>query len=146
MNRAPASGWGTEGLPETARALSPAVGRPAGGPSRSLNVGIVSWWFNRGQATVARQLRSAIDELGHRTFVLARPTRARFTRPRFVAQDDVWDQPAVTRASHFEIPWREYARWARENDLDAIFFDQNYQFKNIARLSALGIRTIGRFV
>jgi glycosyltransferase involved in cell wall biosynthesis len=63
-----------------------------------------------------------------------------------VARDDIWDQPGVTRASRFEIPWREYARWAREHQLDAVFFDQNYQFKSIARLRALGIRTLGRFV
>ncbi len=111
-----------------------------------MNIGIVSWWFNRGQATVSRHVRSALDELGHRTFVLARPTRDSFTLPRFVSRDDVWDQPSVTRASRFEIPWREYARWARENDLAAIFFDQNYQFKNIAKLRSLGIRTLGRFV
>lgn len=111
-----------------------------------MNIGIVSCWFNRGQATVSRHIRSALDELGHDTFVLARPTRESFTLPRFIARDDVWDQPSVTRASRFEIPWREYERWARENDLAAIFFDQNYQFKNIARLRSLGIRTLGRFV
>ena len=111
-----------------------------------MNVGIVSWWFNRGQATVSRQVRSALDELGHETFVLARPTRESFTLRRFIASDDVWDQPSVTRASRFEIPWREYERWARDNDLDAIFFYQNYQFSNIARLRSLGIRTLGWFV
>ncbi len=111
-----------------------------------MNIGIVSWWFNRGQATVARHIRSAFDELGHRTFILARPTRDSFSLPRFVARDDVWDQPSVTRASRFNISWREYARWARENDLDAIFFDENYQFEHIERLRSLGIRTVGRFV
>lgn len=111
-----------------------------------MNVGIVSWWFNRGQATVARHLRSAIDELGHRSFVLARPTKDSFTLPRFVSRQDVWDQASVTRASRSEIPWREYARWARDNHLDAIFFDQNYQLDEIAKLRSLGIRTLGRFV
>ena len=111
-----------------------------------MNVGIVSWWFNRGQATVSRHLRSALEELDHRTFILARPTGGSFTLPRLVSRADVWDQPSVTRASRSEIPWTEYARWARENDLDAIFFDQNYQFENIAKLRALGIPTIGRFV
>ena len=79
-------------------------------------------------------------------FVLARPTRDSFTLSRFVSREDVWDQPSVTRASRFEIPWREYARWARENDLDAIFFYENYQFKSIARLRSLGIKTLGWFV
>lgn len=111
-----------------------------------MRIGIVSWWFNRGQATVARHLRSALDELGHSTFVLARPTKDSFTRPRFVSQQDVWDQPSVTRASRSEIPMREYVRWARDNDLEAIFFDQNYQLDSIEKLRATGIRTFGRFV
>ncbi|MCK4910301.1 MAG: glycosyltransferase family 4 protein [Thermodesulfovibrionales bacterium] len=38
-----------------------------------MNVGIVSIWCNRGQATVARHVRDIFDGLGHRTFVLARP-------------------------------------------------------------------------
>jgi glycosyltransferase involved in cell wall biosynthesis len=111
-----------------------------------MNIGIVSWWFNRGQATVARHVRSALAELGHRTVVLARPTKDSFTLPRFVSQEDVWDQPSVTRASRSEIPWREYESWVRENELDVVFFDQNYQLDEIARLRSLGIRTIGRFV
>ena len=41
----------------------------------TMRIGICSWWFNRGQAVVARHLRSTLDELGHETFVLARPTR-----------------------------------------------------------------------
>ena len=32
-----------------------------------MRVGIVSKWFNRGQPVVGRQLRSALDELGHET-------------------------------------------------------------------------------
>ena len=40
-----------------------------------MRVGVVSKWFNRGQPVVGRQLRSALDELGHETFVLARPKK-----------------------------------------------------------------------
>ena len=42
-----------------------------------MRVGICAYWFNRGQGVVARQVRSALDALGHETFVLARPTRAK---------------------------------------------------------------------
>ena len=38
-----------------------------------MSVGIVCKWIASGQAVVARQIRSALDELGHETFVLARP-------------------------------------------------------------------------
>jgi 1,2-diacylglycerol 3-alpha-glucosyltransferase len=112
-----------------------------------MNVGIVSWWFNRGQATVARHLRSACDELGYSTSVMARPNRAKVEiRPGLVASDDVWDQSGVTVASHFKVPLDEYVRWIEENSLDVVLFDQNYQFERIRQLRERGVRTIGRFV
>ena len=113
---------------------------------RSMRVGISSWWFNRGQAVVGRQLRTAFDALGHETFVLARPTRGGNIRPAFIDRTGVWDQPGVTEASDYEIPEREMLDWARETGIDVAFFDQNYQFDEIASLRASGVRTVGRFV
>lgn len=111
-----------------------------------MRIGVVAHWFNRGQGVVARHLRSALDELGHDTFVLARPTRASNRRSAFVDRADVWDQPRVTAASAFDIPGEEYVRWAQANELDVAFFDQNYQWEQIAALRAQGVRTVGRFV
>jgi 1,2-diacylglycerol 3-alpha-glucosyltransferase len=111
-----------------------------------MRIGIVAHWFNRGQGVVARHLRSALDELGHETFVLARPTRASNRRSAFVDRGDVWDQPRVTTASEFEIPGQEYTGWAQDHELDVAFFDQNYQWDEVAALRATGVRTVGRFV
>ena len=55
-------------------------------------------------------MRSALDELGHETFVLARPTRAKNISPSFVDHSGVWDQPGVTDASAYRIP---AASWSR---------------------------------
>jgi glycosyltransferase involved in cell wall biosynthesis len=111
-----------------------------------LRVGIVSYWFNRGQATVGRHLRGILDQLGHETAVLARPTKPTFQRPSYIEHHDVWDQPGVTSASSFLIPPEEYLQWAQENELEVVMFDQNYQFDEIEPLRASGVRTIGRFV
>lgn len=111
-----------------------------------MRIGVSSYWFNRGQAVVGRHLRSALDELGHETFVLARPAKDSAAKPALIERGDVWDQPGVTEASHYSIPVEEIEAWARENRLDAAFFDQNYQFEEIARLRGLGVRTFGRFV
>jgi 1,2-diacylglycerol 3-alpha-glucosyltransferase len=111
-----------------------------------MRIGIVAYWFNRGQGVVARYLRSAFDQLGHETFVLARPTRASNLKPAFVDREGVWDQPGVTAASAYDVPWAEYERWAEENSPDVVFFDQNYQLAEIARLRRSGVRTVGRFV
>lgn len=111
-----------------------------------MRIGIVAYWFNRGQGVVARQLRSALEELGHETFVLARPTRETNIRPAWVDDFEVWNQPLVTAASGYEIPWADYEAWAEANSPDLVLFDQNYGFEEIARLRRSGVRTIGRFV
>jgi 1,2-diacylglycerol 3-alpha-glucosyltransferase len=111
-----------------------------------MRVGICAFWFNRGQGVVARQLRTALDELGHETFVLGRPTKESFPMPQEAREDDVWAQRGVTAASQFAIPERELVGWAAEQGLDACFFDQNYEFDAVAALRSSGVRTIGRFV
>ena len=111
-----------------------------------MRVGVVSKWFNRGQPVVGRQTRSALDQLGHETFVLARPKKERGPRPGALDRDDVWDQPGVTEASAYEIPLEQYRRWIAENGIEAVFCDQNYQFAELTALRNAGVRTIGRFV
>ncbi|HSJ17872.1 MAG TPA: glycosyltransferase family 4 protein [Solirubrobacterales bacterium] len=111
-----------------------------------MRIGIVSKWFNRGQPVVGRYLRSAFDELGHETFVLARPKKERGPRPGALDRDDVWDQPRITEASAFEVPLAEYERWVEDNTIDVVFCDQNYQFAELAELRRRGVRVLGRFV
>jgi glycosyltransferase involved in cell wall biosynthesis len=111
-----------------------------------MRIGICAYWFNRGQGVVARQIRSALDGLGHETFVLARPTRAKNIRPSFVDHTGVWDQPGVTDASAYRIPAEEMVAWGREHELDLALFDQNYEFEAIAALRDAGVPTAGRFV
>lgn len=112
-----------------------------------MKVGIVSKWFNRGQPIVGRYIRSAVDELGHESFVLARPRREKGPRPGALERTDIWDQPRVTEASAFDLPTEEYEAWVRENSIDLLLCDQNYQFAELAELRRrLGVRVIGRFV
>jgi 1,2-diacylglycerol 3-alpha-glucosyltransferase len=111
-----------------------------------MNIGIVSFWFNRGQATVGRYLRWSFDQMGHSTAILARPAKDRFFIPGAVEKTGVWDQEGVTVASNYVIPEEEYLNWAKVNNLDVVFFDQNYQFDEIHALRLSGVKTIGRFV
>jgi 1,2-diacylglycerol 3-alpha-glucosyltransferase len=111
-----------------------------------MRIGICAFWFNRGQGVVARHLRTAFDELGHETFVLARPTRESNIRSAFVDRSDVWDQPGVTEASDNDIPTRDYLEWAEKTGIEIAFFDQNYGFEGITELRRSGVKTIGRFV
>ena len=110
-----------------------------------MRIGLVSKWFASGQAVVTRYVRGALDQLGHETFVLAKPgkgPRANIER----VDDPVWDQPGVTEGSEADIPVDEYLGWAEDNQLDAVLCDQNDQFAEIGALREAGVRTIGRFV
>ncbi len=111
-----------------------------------MRIGIVSQWRNQGQATLSRHLRDALESLGHQTCVLARPTRDTHVLPGAIDHGDVWQQDGVTDASHFDIPEAEYLAWARDQRVAAAFFNQNYQFDEIAALRRAGVRTVGYFV
>src|SRR5436190_6517568 len=111
-----------------------------------MRVGLVTKWFNRGQPVVARQLRSALDELGHETYILARPKKERGPMKGRLQRDDIWDQPRVDEASAYEVTAQEYASWVERRGIEAILCDQNYQFAELAALRAGGALTIGRFV
>ena len=106
-----------------------------------MRIGIVSKWIASGQAVVARQLRSALEQLGHQTFVLARPgsgPRAQGSAPAG-DPDPVWDQPAVTEASDHRVPAAEYEAWVRANSIETVLCDENYQFEEIGGLREQGV-------
>ena len=111
-----------------------------------MRVGIVTKWFNRGQAFVSRYLRDALDAEGHETFILARPTRDKGPMAAHVDRSGVWDQPGVTEASEWEVPFEEYESWIAENRIEAVHWDNCYQHDEIARIRAAGVKTVGRFV
>jgi 1,2-diacylglycerol 3-alpha-glucosyltransferase len=110
-----------------------------------MRIGIVTKWFASGQAVVSRQIRSALDGLGHETFVLVKEGKGPRARTEKVA-DPVWDQPGVTHSGEADIPESTYLAWARENALDVVLCDQNDQFDEVGALRRAGVRTIGRFV
>lgn len=111
-----------------------------------MRVGIVTKWFNRGQAFVSRYVRDALESQGHETFVLARPTKDKGPMAAHVDRSGVWDQPGVTEASAWEVPFEEYASWIEANSIDVVHWDNCYQHDEIRRLRESGVRTVGRFV
>jgi hypothetical protein len=111
-----------------------------------VRVGIVTKWFNRGQAFVSRYVRDALDERGHETFILARPTKDKGPMAAHVDRTGVWDQPGVTEASDWEVTTDEYRRWIDDNGIEIVHWDNCYQHAEIAELRRSGVKTVGRFV
>lgn len=111
-----------------------------------MNIGLVTYWFNRGQAVISRHLRQLLDDAGHSTFVLTRLTRESFFKPLYSSKEDVWDQMGVTIGSAYDLSAIEYLEWVQKNDLDVVFFFQNMQFNCIKKIRDLGVKTYGAFV
>jgi glycosyltransferase involved in cell wall biosynthesis len=63
-----------------------------------------------------------------------------------VDRTGVWDQPGVTEASDWEVPYDEYVRWIEDNSIEVVHWDNCYQHEEIARIRESGIKTVGRFV
>jgi 1,2-diacylglycerol 3-alpha-glucosyltransferase len=110
--------------------------------------GVVTKWFNRGQPICGVWTRSALDELGHETFILARPTKENRKKSKFIARDDFWGrQENVTEASSYEIPITEFEQFVNDNGIEILWFDQNYQFDELVELRRrTGVKVVGRFV
>ncbi len=112
-----------------------------------MRIGIVTKWFNRGQAFVSRYLRDALVERGHETFILARPTKDKGDElAAHIDRTGPWDQSGVTESSEWEVPMAEYESWVADNRLDLVHWDNCYQHDEIAQLRDQGVRTVGRFV
>ena len=111
-----------------------------------MRVGIVTKWFASGQAVVSRYVRSALDELGHETFVLAREGTGPRSGLAERVPDPVWDQPGVTETGESDVPLAVYREWVERESLDVVLCDNLYQFSELASLRAEGIATVGRFV
>ncbi len=109
-----------------------------------MRIGIVTKWYSSGQAVVSRQIRSALDELGHETFILARQG----TGPRVQENtgDGVWDQPGITEIAASDIPLADYEAWVDDNGIEVVLTDNLYQFDELTALRKRGVRTVGRFV
>ena len=67
----------------------------------------------------------------------ARP-RTRAPMAAHVDRTGVWDQPGVTEASDWEVPFDEYERWIADNDIEVVHWDNCYQHEEIARLRDAG--------
>ncbi|MFH2072256.1 MAG: glycosyltransferase [Actinomycetota bacterium] len=111
-----------------------------------MRIGFVSLWVNRGQGIVTRQIRDVMEEAGHETFVLARPTGDLAAMPSHVDESEEWLDPSVTYGSRYQMDPSEYVNWAKAHQLDVMMTDQNLQFAGIKAVRNLGVRTIGRFV
>ena len=85
-----------------------------------MKIGIVTKWFNSGQAVVSRHIRSALVELGHEVFILARQgTGPRSQMESDRVEDPVWEVPGITEVTESDVPLETFESFVREANVAA---------------------------
>jgi len=112
--------------------------------TQPLNIGFLSVWYERGQAYVTKMLRDVLAS-EHRTFVLAR-TGAVYPNQPQLKTTGFWNVPNLTTYDKYEIPPERFKRWICENQLNVVFFNEEYSLQLVQVAKECGVKTIGYYV
>ena len=93
-----------------------------------------------------RRVRALLDDLGHETFVLARPTKAGVPPPRLRRALRRLGPARRDRGLRVRHPWEDYERWLDATRVETVLCFQNYDFVEVRRVRERGVRTIGTFM
>ncbi len=106
---------------------------------KSLKIGFVSIWFERGQAYVTKTLRDAVAH-EHETFVFAR-TGGVYGQP-MLQTNGMWAVPNLTTFHDYNIPHEIFEKWIDENAIDALIFNEEYDWSLVHFCKKKGIKII----
>lgn len=116
--------------------LNEKVGTRKSGRQR-LNVGFVSIWFERGQSYVTKMIRDAVAQK-HETFVFAR-TGGVYNRAMLETTGQ-WAVSNLTVWPRYDIPGDVINRWIRDNRLDVLIFNEEYDWELVSAAKNTGIK------
>lgn len=118
--------------------LAPAVRvNPVAVKEKAMRVGCVSYWFERGQAYVTKNVMQAIEN-DCEVFVFARSDNV---NP--IGSGGEWDIPNLTKHERYYIPHDLLRKWIQDNDLDLVFFNEEYDFALVEMVKKMGVMTMG---
>lgn len=106
-----------------------------------MNIGIVTTWFERGAAYVSRQFEEVLQQK-YNIFIFARGGE------KYAKGDPNWDHKNVfwsTRNARFMGMWyskKEFVKWAKDNKIDAVIFNEQQNFTPVTWAKELGLLTI----
>lgn len=104
-----------------------------------LRIGLVSIWFERGQAYVTKTLRDVLAR-HQATFVLAR-TGGVYGQAKLETQG-FWDVPNLTVHPDYRIPPSKLTEWIRQNRLDAVVFNEEYDWDLVRAAKSAGVKVL----
>jgi glycosyltransferase involved in cell wall biosynthesis len=104
-----------------------------------LRIGFISVWFERGQAYVTKTLRDCLAQK-HSTFLFARTGRVYGERK--LETGGFWAVPRLTSFPEYEIPADVIGNWVNENQLDAVIFNEEYDWDLVRACKAAGVKVL----
>jgi len=113
-------------------------GAPAAKVS-GLRIGFVSLWFERGQAYVTKMLRDVMSR-SNETFVFAR-TGGVYGQAK-LEQQGHWAVPNLTTHPDYRIPPQVLAKWIEGKRLEAVVFNEEYDWNLVRGAKATGITVL----
>ena len=106
---------------------------------KKMNIGFISIWFERGQSYVTKTIRDVIAKK-HNTFVFAR-TGGVYGQSK-LEMDGYWQVPNLTTYPEYQIPHHVMTQWIQENDLDAVVFNEEYDWHLVRAAKKTGAKVI----
>ena len=104
-----------------------------------LRIGLVSVWFERGQAYVTKMIRDSIADQCQ-TFVFAR-TGVVYDR-QILETRGYWEVPNLTTHPDYQIPPEVLHNWVQDNRLDLVIFNEEYDFRLCQAVKQAGARAV----
>lgn len=105
-----------------------------------MNIGIVTYWFERGAAYVSRAYKNALEK-ENSVFIYARGGE------QFAKGNSDWDYDKVTWDTHYYSRIATYInlplfeQWIRNNKIDVVIFNEQHWWHPVLLCKKLGIKT-----
>ncbi|MCF6154446.1 MAG: glycosyltransferase [Candidatus Brocadia sp.] len=106
-------------------------------------IGFVSLWYERGQAYVTKAIRDVLAS-DHTTFIFAR-NGGTLDKPMLQTTGE-WDIPNLITHPTYQIPHAVLKNWIINNNLDIVFFNEEYDLELVATAKECGVKTVGYYV
>ncbi|MFN3531093.1 MAG: glycosyltransferase [Candidatus Brocadia sp.] len=106
-------------------------------------IGFVTLWYERGQAYVTRAIRDALAN-DHTTFIFAR-NGGTLDKPMLQTTGE-WDIPNLVTHPTYQIPHDELKNWIVNNNLDIVFFNEEYDLGLVEAAKECKVKTVGYYV
>lgn len=107
---------------------------------RRLKIGFISVWFERGQSYVTKLIRDALASR-HETFVFARTTSV-CDKSTMLETTGQWCVPNLKLWHQHAIPGETITRWIKDNQLDAVVFNEEYDWGLVKTVKQAGVKTL----